>query len=158
MLLSSAVLGVNRILPQISAALWNYCCTSYQHVKKGQSEWTPQTIAAFETLNQANHSRFGPTKFFWDICVEMDASNDGIWAVLSHQGRPIAFMSKALGVSKRAWSIYPKDMLAIMEEVIIWRPYLFGRKFIICSDQCSLKYFLEQKTNTRSNSDGLQNY
>jgi hypothetical protein len=78
--------------------------------------------------------------------------------VLSQQGRPIAFMSKALGVSKRAWSIYAKEMLEIMEAVRILRPYLVGRKFIICTDQCSLKYFLEPKNNTWSNNDGLQNY
>jgi hypothetical protein len=64
MLLSSVILGAKGILPQISAPLWNHCCTSYQHVKKGQFEWTPETIAAFESLKQANHFPFGPAKFF----------------------------------------------------------------------------------------------
>lgn len=32
--------------------------------------------------------------------IELDALGDGIGTVLSQQGKPIAFMSRALGVSK----------------------------------------------------------
>ena len=56
--------------------------------------------------------------------VETDAFNYGIGAVLSQKGWPIAYLSKALGPSKRAWSIYSKEMLAIMEAVKLWWPYL----------------------------------
>ena len=37
--------------------------------------------------------------------IESDALGDGIGAVLTQQGKPMAFMSQALGVSKRSWSI-----------------------------------------------------
>ncbi|KAA8525489.1 hypothetical protein F0562_007344 [Nyssa sinensis] len=53
-------------------------------------------------------------------------------------------MSWALGTSKLSWSIYAKEMLAIIEAIRIWRPYLLGRKFYIQMDKCSLKYLLEQ--------------
>jgi hypothetical protein len=46
--------------------------------------------------------------------IESDASRDGICAVLTQQGRPIAFMSRTLGLSKRTWSTYAREMLAIV--------------------------------------------
>ena len=54
-------------------------------------------------------------------------------------------MSRALGVSKKSWSTYTNEMLAIVEAVQMWRPYLLGQKFIIQTNQYSLKYFLAQK-------------
>jgi len=79
------------------------------------------------------------------LLVETDASDFGIGAILSQQGRPIAFLSKALGPSKRAWAIYSKEMLVVMEAIKTWRPYLLGRKFQIQTDQTSLKFMLEQR-------------
>jgi hypothetical protein len=52
-------------------------------------------------------------------------------------------MSRALGISKRAWSIYTKEMLAIVEAICTWQPYLLGKKFFIQTNHRSLKYFLE---------------
>ncbi|KAL6323626.1 hypothetical protein AAG906_039221 [Vitis piasezkii] len=70
---------------------------------------------------------------------------DGIGAVLSQNGRPIAFMSRALGVSKQSLSTYAREMLAIIVAIQTWRPYLLGRRFTIQTDQRSLKYLLEQR-------------
>ncbi|XP_057986604.1 uncharacterized protein LOC131171153 [Hevea brasiliensis] len=72
----------------------------------------------------------------------------GIGAVLSQQDRPIAFMSRALGPSKQAWSTYAKEMLAILQAIRTWRPYILGRKFFIQTDQRSLKYLVEQRVVT----------
>lgn len=57
-------------------------------------------------------------------------------------------MSRALGVTKKSWSIYAKEMLAIVESIRLWRPYLLGRKFFILTDQRSLKFFLERRVAT----------
>jgi hypothetical protein len=65
--------------------------------------------------------------------IETDAYRDGIGAVLSQQGKPILFMSRALGVTKKSWSTYTKEMLAIVEALHLWRPYLLGKTFFILS-------------------------
>lgn len=57
-------------------------------------------------------------------------------------------MSRALGVIKKSWSTYAKEMLAIVEAIWVWRRYLLGKKFYIQTDQRSLKYFLEQRVAT----------
>ncbi|KAA8521016.1 hypothetical protein F0562_011696 [Nyssa sinensis] len=57
-------------------------------------------------------------------------------------------MSRAIGITKRSWSTYAKEMFAIVEAIRVWWPYLLGRKFFIQSDHHSLKYFLEQRVAT----------
>lgn len=67
----------------------------------------------------------------------------GIEAVLSQEGRPIAFLSKGIANLKKSWSIYEKEMLVILEVIQCWRPYLIERKFKIITDQWSFRYLLE---------------
>lgn len=119
-------------------------------LKKGSFQWTEEAASAFKLLKQAMTTT--PTlampNFNDSFIIETDASGDGIDAVLTQQGQPIAFMSRALGISKRAWSIYAKEMLAIVEAIRTWRLYLLGRKFFIRTDHRSLKYFLDQRVAT----------
>lgn len=80
--------------------------------------------------------------------IETDASGDGIGIVLTQQGKPIGYMSRALGVTKKSWSTYVREMFAIIEAIYLWHPYVLGRKFFIQIDQRSLKYFLDQSVAT----------
>lgn len=65
--------------------------------------------------------------------------------MLVQEGKPLAFMSKALGPRKLEWSTYIKEMVVVVEAVRLWRPYLLGRKFRIVTDQQPLKHMLEQR-------------
>jgi hypothetical protein len=77
--------------------------------------------------------------------LECDASGEGIEAVLMQGGHPIVFESRKLSQPKRLYSIYDKEMLAIMHALTKFRQYLVGSKFVVKTDHNSLKYFLEQK-------------
>ena len=76
--------------------------------------------------------------------VETDACEDGIGAVLLQNAQPIAFLSKALGPTHKAMSIYEKEFLALIMAVKRWRPYLQLQEFVIVTDHKSLAYLSEQ--------------
>ncbi|KAA8525532.1 hypothetical protein F0562_007387 [Nyssa sinensis] len=102
-------------------------------LKKGQFGWHDETEAAFLALTQAMTTT--PTlampNFNDFFTIKTNAFDEGIGAALSQQGKPMAFMSWALRVTKKSWSIYAKKMLAIVEAIRLWRPYLLGQKFYI---------------------------
>jgi hypothetical protein len=115
--------------------------------KKGQFGWHEEAETSFLALKHVMTTT--PTLAmpnFKDIfTVKTNASGDGIGAILTQQGKSVAFMSKALEVAKKSWSTYAKEMMAILEAIRLCRPYLLGRKFYIQTDQRSLKYLLEQR-------------
>ena len=80
--------------------------------------------------------------------VESDASSTGIGIILSQNGRPIAYFSKALSPKHQVWSVYDKEMLAILVAVKKWNAYLVGRHFKIKTDHYNLKFLLDQKATT----------
>lgn len=52
--------------------------------------------------------------FTQSFVIQTDASGEGIGAILSQNDQPIAFMSRSLGVAKKSWSTYAREMLAII--------------------------------------------
>ena len=119
-------------------------------LKKNSFVWTDQATAAFAALKLAMSSPplLALPDFSQVFEVETDASGDGIGAVLSQKGRPLAFYSQALAPKHKGLSVYEREMIAIVSAVQKWRPYLLGRRFIIKTDHQSLKYMIEQRVST----------
>lgn len=65
------------------------------------------------------------------FCLETDASDLGVGAVLLQDNHPIAFFSKKLGPRRRVALTYHKELYVIGEAVQKWRQYLVGREFVI---------------------------
>lgn len=78
-----------------------------------------------------------------------DASNEGLGAVLS-QGEigkdlPVAFASRTLNKAEINYSTTEKELLTIVWGMRYFRPYLFGRKFVVVTVHKPLTWIMSVK-------------
>lgn len=81
--------------------------------------------------------------------ITTDASNLGIGAVLSQningKDLPIQFISRTLNGAEKNYSTTEKECLGIVWAVKQFRPYIYGRKFIIRTDHRPLQWLFNVK-------------
>ncbi|MCI00250.1 transposon TF2-1 polyprotein, partial [Trifolium medium] len=90
----------------------------------------------------------GLPDFSQPFIIETDASGIGVGAVLGQNGHPIAYFSKKLSPRMQKQSAYTRELLAITEALAKFRHYVLGNKFIIRTDQRSLKSLMDQSLQT----------
>lgn len=115
--------------------------------KKDAFQWGAAAQNAFETLKGKLTTApvLALPDFEKEFLIECDASGCGLGAILMQDKKPIAYYSKALGPRNLAKSAYEKELMAVALAIQHWRPYLLGRKFLVSTDQKSLKELLHQK-------------
>lgn len=74
----------------------------------------------------------------------------GFYTTILGGRRPIAYYKKALSRANIGKSIYEKELMAVAMAVQHWRPYLLGRKFVVYTNQKSLRFLLEQRVTTQA--------
>ncbi|GBO05542.1 Transposon Ty3-G Gag-Pol polyprotein [Araneus ventricosus] len=78
--------------------------------------------------------------------MNTDASNEGIGAVLSqkigNEECVIVYFSRNLGKPGRNYCVRRKELLAIAKSIEHFHRYLYGRKFLIRTDNASLRRLL----------------
>ncbi|CAO2823891.1 unnamed protein product [Amaranthus hypochondriacus] len=118
-----------------------------EQLKKDAWGWNKEATQAFERLKRAMTEApvLAIPDFSKSFIVETDASNGEDGAVLTQESHPIAYYSKALGSRTCLKLIYEKELKAIVFTILKWRHYLLGRKFIVKTDQSSLKFLLSQR-------------
>ncbi|KAL0406423.1 UNVERIFIED_CONTAM: putative mitochondrial protein [Sesamum latifolium] len=116
-------------------------------LKKDAFIWNTEADIAFKQLKRVVTSApvLALLDFSKRFVVETDASGKGIGVVLMQEGRPIAYLSKALAAKNLRLSVYEKEFLALLLAVNKWNHYLQGNHFIIRTDQRSLKHILVQR-------------
>eukprot|EP00253_Pinus_taeda_P036040 PITA_36040 len=115
--------------------------------RKGAFSWSDTAQRAFDRLKEVISSCavLVLMDFLQPFVSECDASGEGIGAVLMQGGHPIAFEIRKLLLHERLYSIYNKEMLAIMRALAKFWHYLVGNRFKVRTDHNSLRFFLEQK-------------
>lgn len=119
-------------------------------LKKDSFKWDAQADLAFQQLKQAiTHAPvLALPDFTQPFTLETDASGSGIRAILSQGSHPIAYFSKRLTVKMQHQSTYVRELYAISEAIAKFRHYLLGHKFIIRTDQKSLRSLHDQSIQT----------
>ena len=72
--------------------------------------------------------------------LHCDALKVGIVAVLSQNGRPVAYFNEKLSGSKARYSTYDVEFYAVVQAIGHWRHYIFHREFIHYTDHDALKH------------------
>ncbi|XP_059066315.1 uncharacterized mitochondrial protein AtMg00860-like [Cryptomeria japonica] len=91
--------------------------------KKGSFHWNAQAQQTFDKLKEvmSTCSVLTLPDFTPPFILECDASGEGIGAVLMQDRHPIAFESRKLSGVERLYSIYDKEMLAIIHALTKFR-------------------------------------
>jgi hypothetical protein len=120
-------------------------------MKKGKFHWGTEAEQSFALIKEKLSS--APVLALPDFDklfeVECDASIIGIGAVLSQEGRPIAFYSKKLSVTRQKWSTYELELYAVFRALKVWEHYLVQREFILFSDHHALQFINSQNSVNR---------
>ena len=102
---------------------------------------TEAATSAFEALKIAVTEAPCLLLASWDEPFEVwsDASNRAIGAVLQQHGHPVAFLSRKLNSAEKNYSVYDKELLAVINALKHWKHFLYGRDFTVRTDHQALK-------------------
>jgi hypothetical protein len=112
--------------------------------------WTNVASSAFEELKTAITTTpiLAMPDFRQPFVVECDASTHGFGAVLIQDSHPVAFFSRPTAPRHLSLATYERELIGLVLAIRHWRPYLWGRRFMVRTDHFSLKFLLDQRLAT----------
>ena len=115
-------------------------------MRDGKFEWSPAATEAFNLIKEKLTT--APILVLPDFSstfeLHCDASKLGIGAVLSQNGRPVAYYSEKLAGARGHYSTYDVEFYAIVQAIKHWRHYLVHREFILYTDHEALRHLDSQ--------------
>jgi hypothetical protein len=112
--------------------------------------WTLEAAEAFAALKRALST--GPVlqmpDFSRQFIVDCDASGTGFNVVLHQWQGPLAFFNCPFAARHSKLAAYERELIGLVQAVRHWRPYLWGRRFLVRTDHYSLKFLLDQWLST----------
>lgn len=118
--------------------------------KNVEFNWTLECQTAFDKLKNILCSEpiLQYPDFEHPFSITCDASDYAVGSVLSQEitnDLPIAYASRTLNKAEINYTTTEKELVAIMFGVKQFRPYLYGRKFIIITDHKPLTWLFSVK-------------
>ena len=119
-------------------------------LKKEGFLWDEAALSAFRALQTALSTApvLHLPDFSTPFVVECDASGSGFGTVLHQGSGPIAFFSRPIAPRHAKLAAYERELIGLVQAVKHWRPYLWGREFLVRTDHHSLKFLLDQRLST----------
>lgn len=121
-------------------------------LKKGNTfEWTLKCQEAFEKLKTVLTKEIilQYPDFNREFLLTTDASNEAVGSILSQgplgKDLPVSYYSRTLNKAEQNYSTTEKELLAIVDSVKHFRPYLFGQKFSVITDHKPLTWLMNCK-------------
>ena len=114
-------------------------------------KWTKECQNAFQTLKTklVNAPVLAHPDFNHGFILDVDACDQSIGAVISQkihgEEHAIAFASRTLTKSERAYCVTRKELLALVTFVKHFKHYLYGKNFLVRTDHSSLRWLMNFK-------------
>lgn len=83
-----------------------------------------------------------------------DASGVEIGAILTQEGKVIAYESRKMNEAERRYPIFDQELLAIIHTIKIWKHCLKNNDFEVITDHKPLLTFHQRQNWDQSNTDG----
>jgi hypothetical protein len=121
-----------------------------QLLKKDGFLWSSIPTEAFESLRRALSGApvIQLPEFTKPFTVDCDASGSGFGVVLHQGDGTLAFFSWPFAARHMKLVAYERELIGLVQAVHRWRPYLWGRSFIVRTDHYALKFILDQRLST----------
>lgn len=138
---------IGRFIPSLSAM-----SAPLRILLKKETEWhwEKEQEDAYNKLK--NLATSTPTLKYFDVDrpveLSVDASKDGLGAVLTQEGNPVAYASKALTQAEKGYAQIEKEMLAITFGCQKFHQYIYGRHVTVISDHKPLEAITKKPLST----------